>query len=259
MSATQVSAQTTVNLTVPFTSEIPDGRWVKPWNNACEEAAIVMVEQYYAGKEKITKTEAKNLMIPLFKIEDKIFGSNADTDAARTNKLINEYTNFGAKIVDNPTLEEIKNELIGARPVIVFVYGKNLPNPNHRWRAGGSYYHVIALVGFDDETEEFITNDSGDHFTGLDYHYKYDTILSALHDFNFTARKANGPARVLFTWSKVLIKSQNSHRIYLINHDKKQYIAHPDLFKKYGWKWNKIKIVSQNYLDNIHSGEAIYN
>lgn len=217
-----------------------------------------MVEQYYAGKKKITKTEAKKLMLPLFTIENRIFGSNADTDSARTNKLINGYTNFGSKIVDNPTLEEIKDELRAGRPVIIFLYGKNLANPNHRWRAGGSYYHVITLVGFDDENEEFITNDSADYSTGLDYRYKYDTILSALHDFNHKTRKADGPARALFTWSKVLVKSKNSRRIYLISHDKKQYIAHPDLFKKYGWKWKRVKIVNKKWLDNLPNGEPIF-
>ncbi len=251
-------AQTTINLPVPFTSEVPDGQWVAPWNNACEEAGIVMVEQYYAGKESLTKEETKKLMRPLFEIENKVFGSNADTDARRTNKLINEYANFGSKIITDPTLEEIKDELRAGQPVIIFLYGKNLPNPNHRWRRGGSYYHVMVLVGFDDDKGEFIANDSGDHDTGLDYRYKYDTILNALHDFNYKTRQADGPARALFTWSKVLVKAKNSHRIYLISHDQKQYIAHPNLFKKYDWKWNRVKIVDKSWLDEMPSGDVIY-
>jgi len=246
-----------VILSVPFTSEVPDGQWIKPWNNACEEASIVMVQEYYAGKNKMTKTEAKNLMNPLFKIEDKIFGSNADTDAFRTNKLINEYTSFGSKIVDNPTLDDIKKELKAGRPVITFHYAKDIPNSNHRWRAGGSYYHVMVIVGYDDNTEEFITNDSGDPSTGLDYRYKYDIILSTLHDFNHQTRKADGLARVLFTWSKTLVKAKNSNRIYLISHDIKQYITHPDLFKVYGWKWGKIKIVLKSWIDSLENGPAI--
>ncbi len=248
------SAQSSVNLAVPFSPQVPDNQWIKPWNNACEEVSVVMVREYYAGKDKITKDDAKKSMNSLFKIEDKIFGSNADTDAYRTNKLINEYTDFGAKIVDNPTLEQIKDELKAGRPVITFHHGKDLPNNNHRWRAGGSYYHVMVLTGFDDEKQEFFVNDGGDYYTGLDYRYTYDIILNTLHDFN---HKTDGPARVLFTWSKNLAKTNDNHPVYLISHDIKQYIAHPNLFKKYGWKWNKIKIVTQDWLDSLQTGPAI--
>ena len=34
-------------LRVPYTTEIPNGHWVGPWKNACEEAVIAMVEQFY--------------------------------------------------------------------------------------------------------------------------------------------------------------------------------------------------------------------
>ncbi len=251
------ASEETVNLSVPFTPEVPDNKWIAPWNNACEEAAIVMVQEYYQGKEIMDKTEAKNLMNPLFKIENKLFGSNADTDAARTNRLINEYSSFGSKIVDNPTLEQIKTELVAGRPVITFLYGKDLANPNHRWRTGGSYYHVMTLVGFDDNTEEFIANDSGDYYTGLDYRYKYDTILNALHDFDHKIKKANGPARVLFTWSKRLAKTATSGKIYLISHRTKQHISSPELFKIYNWKWSEVKTVSSDWLNKLETGPKI--
>jgi len=244
-------------LPVPYTSEIPTGSWTKPWNNACEEASIIMVDSFYSGDTEISKTTAINKMTPLFKIENKIFGSNADTDATRTAKLANEYLNFTATIKNKPTIEEIKNQLRNNHPVITLHYAKNLKNPNHRWRVGGSYYHMMVLIGFDDNTEEFITNDSGDSKTGGGYRYSYLDIMKSLHDFNHQTHRADGPARVLFTSSKVLFREQKTGRTYLINHDTKHYITAPSVFKKFGWKWNKVRKVDQATLDKFKDGDII--
>lgn len=249
--------KSTVLLKVPYTSEIPNGSWTKPWNNACEEASIVMVKGYYFGYEATTKQIAMDDMSPLFKIEDKLFGSNADSDATRTAKLINDYTDFTATIKENPTLDQIKNELTNGRPVIAMLYAKDLSNPNHRWRAGGSYYHVLVLVGFDDKTNEFITNDSGDPVTGANYRYKYEAIMTGLHDFNYKTKHADGPPRVLFTDSKVLFKAKNDPMVYLIRHDIKYHITSSVVFNKNGWKWNRIHIVEKKKLDNLKTGEPI--
>ncbi len=249
--------QNLTKLKVPYTSEIPNGTWTKPWNNACEEASIVMVEGYYFGYETTTKQIAIANMSSLFKIENKIFGSNADTDTTRTAKLINDYTDISATIKENPTLEEIKSELTEGRPVIAMLYMKNIVNKNHRFRAGGSYYHVLVIIGFDDNTKEFITNDNGDSKTGAGFRYKYDAIMTNLHDFNYKTRHADGPHRVLFTDSKILFKEKNDPKVYLVKHDIKYHIASSEIFKKNGWKWNKIHIVTKKRLDNLKTGDPI--
>lgn len=246
-----------IKLNVPYTSEIPTGSWVAPWNNACEEASIVMINSYYFGNSSMTKSTAIESMKPLFTIENKIFGSNADTDATRTARLINEYTDFTATIKTNPTLEEIKKEIDNGNPVITFHYAKDLPNKNHRWRVGGSYYHVMALIGYDDEKKEFIFNDSGDPITGGGYRYTYDAIMKSLHDFDHKLRKANGPARVIFTKSKVLFRNKENGQVFLISHDTKQYISSPAVFKKMGWKWIRVREVDSKKLSQFKSGPAI--
>ena len=246
-----------VELKVPYTSEIPTNSWLAPWNNACEEASLVMVKGYYFGYENISKKIAAADMLPLFKIENKIFGGNANTNAIQTAKLINEYTDITATIKKNPTLEEIKNELTQGRPVIAMLYAKNLPNPNHRWRAGGSYYHVLVLIGFDESTKEFITHDSGDAVTGSGYRYTYDVIMDNLHDYNQKTHHTDGVATVLFTDSKILFKVKNDPKVYLIRHDTKYHITSSEVFKKHGWQWKKIKIVEQKKLDNLKTGDPI--
>lgn len=185
-------------LGVPFTSEIPDGSWAKPWNNACEEASIVMVDAWYQGKKSLTIDEAKQAMQRLFEWENTHFGGNANTDAAQTHELIMAQASFSATIKHNPSLEDLKNELRAGRPVISLHYGYDLKNPLHRWARNGSYYHMMVLVGFDDETKEFLVNDTALE-EGLDYRYSYATILKSLHDYDATTKKANGTPTVLFT------------------------------------------------------------
>lgn len=247
-----------VSLPVPFYWEIPDGVWVAPWSGACEEASIVAVEGYYLKKPKATvkKVEAKNTMQPLFAIENRIFGYNSDTNAAETAKLINDYTSFDAVVKENPTLDEIKNELIAGRPVITMHYGYGLQNPRHRFRQGGSSYHVMSIVGFDDQKKEFIVNDS-ELSDGIDLRYKYDIILSTLHDFDHKTKKANGPARVVFTMPKVIAKAAGSSRLYLVRDNKKYYIASPAVFKNHRWSWSLIQSMDKTTLDAMPNGETI--
>jgi len=247
-----------INLDVPFTSEIPDGSWVGPWKNACEEASIVMVDQYYAGVKNIEKTVAKKEMQRLFGIEDRIFGTNADTNAARTSRIINEYLSFTSRVVENPTFEEIKTEVRAGRPVIVPIYGYYLKNPNIHFRVGGTYYHMFVIVGYDEDTEEFIVNDPGDDKTGLDYRYSYAIMRQSLHDYNHTTRKANDPPRALFTSVKEqLVRVRGTNGIFLLKDGKIHYVSHPKLVKQNGWSWSNIKIVERDWLESLPKGEDI--
>ena len=252
------SSNEKVSLPVPFIWEIPDGVWVPPWSGACEEASIMAVEGYYLKKPKkiLSKTEAKNAMSPLFAIENKIFGYNTDTTAAETALLINDYTSYDAKVVDNPTLDDIKAELRAGRPVITVHYGYDLKNPRHRFRRGGSSYHVMALVGFDDAKGEFLVNDS-EMNDGIDFRYKYATIMDTLHDFNHATKKADGPARAIFTQNKNIWKAVGSSRIFLVRNGKKHYISSPAVFKKHRWSWSLVKMVDKSKLDELENGNTI--
>jgi hypothetical protein len=249
-----------ISLPVPFLWEIPDGVWVPPWSGACEEASILAVEGYYLNKPKqiIKRVDAKNLMSPMFTIENKIFGYNSDTTAEENVKLINDYTSFDAVIKENPTLEEIKNELRAGRPVISLHYGYDLNNPKHRFRRGGSSYHVMAIVGFDDVKGEFLVNDS-ELSDGIDFRYKYATIMNTLHDFNHKTKHADGPPRVLFTMKKTIVKAVGSNRIFLIRDNKKHYISNPAVFKNHRFSWSLVKTIEKSNLDKYEIGESINN
>lgn len=256
MAAEAATPTGTVKLAVPFVVEIPDGVWAPPWNNACEEASIVMVEQYYLGKTKISKVESKKLMWPLFLFQDKLYGSNRDADAARTQKIINGATTFRAVIKDDPTLADIKAELDALRPVITLHYGWDLKNPALRFRRAGSSFHMLVVIGYDDAKKQFITNDPGNE-NGLDFRYDYDIFLASLHDFNNKTRKADGRPRALFTNFETLVKSKDKNAIFLVKDGKKQYITHPKLFKIHDWRWTDIKIWPKEKIMALPTGEAI--
>jgi Peptidase_C39 like family len=247
-----------VHLSVPYIIEIPDGTWTGPWKNACEEASMIMVDQFYQGVTTVGRQDSKALMWPLFTYQDKVWGSNADSNASRTVTIVEANLDYTATIKRNPTVEEIKDELRAGRPVMSFHYAKYLSNPDHRFRVNGSYFHTMIISGFDEAKRKFIVEDSGAE-NGLDYLYSYDTIMNTLGDFNYATRKVDGPPTVIFTAQNLLAKAEGGKRIYLVKNNIKQYISHPDLFKKYGWKWSKVRTVKKAWLDSLANGEMIAN
>lgn len=245
-----------VNLDVPYINESPDGSWTGPWKNGCEEASIAMIENYYQGYTNVSVKDAMNYMSNLFTKQNEIWGSNADADAYRTAKLINDHTAYNASIIDNPTISQIKQELQQKRPVISLHYAKILNNPNVPFLATGSYYHMIVIVGYDDTTAEFITHDNGDAKTGKNYRYAYETFMESLHDFDFTTRQANGTPRVIFTYPR-LVKINNSPKVYYVKNNTKQWIVDEQTFNANGGKWQAINLVHQEWLNQFSSGPDI--
>lgn len=193
------SSKNKKSLVVPFVSEAPDHNWISPWKNACEEASITMVYAYYNNKNNITIAEQKDFMEILFSMQNKLYGSNANSDAERSNYLINNYASFSGRVIKNPTIEQIKKEIDGNHPVITFHYGFDLKNPNIPFLATGTSYHSTVVVGYDDAKKVFIVNDSGDDIDGKNHEYNYSIYMNSLHDYNFKTNEADGPPRVIFT------------------------------------------------------------
>lgn len=188
-----------VILPVPYINEAPDKILKEPWINACEEASVAMVEKYYLGENFVSISDAKSFMMILFDAQDKLYGSNKNSDADRTAKLINNYSSFKATVKERPTRDKIKEELRQKRPVITFHRGFDLQNKNIPFSPNGSSYHSLVIIGYDDATREFITNDPGDIVEGKSRRYDYDLLINSLRDYNYSDKKADGPARVIFT------------------------------------------------------------
>jgi hypothetical protein len=54
---------------------------------------------------------------------------------------------------------------------------------NPYYSGDGPWYHMIVVIGYDGTS--FITNDVGTK-RGAQYHYTYDTLINAIHDWTGT-------------------------------------------------------------------------
>lgn len=189
----------TQTLQVPNTSQAPYGYWGQPWQDTCEEASIVMVDNFYQGKtnKKIAKRDAKKQLLQLLETKNKFYGKSLDEDANKVANLINDFYNWEARVVAEPTIEMLLAELDNERPVIIPAYGKVLKNPY--FLNGGPDYHMLVLAGYDETRKEFIVEEPGLNTRGLDFHYKYDTIMNAMRDFHGLNKTKTGPKVAIFT------------------------------------------------------------
>lgn len=188
------------SIAVPYSSQSPDGVWAEPWENACEETTLTMLEAYYKKDERaqIPTQEAKASIVKVIEWEKNNLGFAKDTGAADTKKIIDALYVWKAKIVQHPTVTAIKNELYHNRPVVLLVHGASLKNPH--FADGGPNYHMLLAIGYDDTAQEFITHEPGMN-NGQGYRYPYETIMNALHDLVPGLKTETGTPVVLFTHS----------------------------------------------------------
>jgi len=187
---------TNKEISVPFTSQAPQGNWQEPWQNACEEASIVMIQNFYK-EEGLDPVKARQQILDIFTLKKTTAVASKDESLERIEEIINSGDlKWKVHIVNNPELKAIQNELSANQPVIAPVYAPLLNNPNYG--TPGPDYHVLVITGYDDETGEFITNDPGTE-AGENYRYPYDILLKALHDYLANKDYKAGAKRVLFT------------------------------------------------------------
>lgn len=168
-----------INLKVPFTSQAPYGDWDLPYQELCEEAAIMMVAAYYQDR-KFTKESANQELLELVKFQKEKYGDYKHTDAEQTAQLIHDFYGFEKiKLIYNPSLEEIKKEIALGHPVIVPTYGRLLGNPYYR--SPGPVYHMLVIKGY--TSDFFITNDPGTRH-GENFKYKPEVVLNAIHEWH---------------------------------------------------------------------------
>jgi len=168
-----------LNLDVPFTSQAPEENWDQPWQDACEEASVLMISSYY-NKHKITKSYAVSEINRMIDWETENNWAYSISAKNVTTLLNNELENKNEfEMVENPTIEQIKYSISNGNPVLGLFYGKELENPN--FNNGGPDYHTLIIKGYTET--QFITNDPGTK-NGKNFLYSYENIMNALHDWN---------------------------------------------------------------------------
>lgn len=166
-----------INLAVPFTSQAPEKKWDQPWQDACEEAAVLMLDAYY-NSYKLSVLFAKDEILKMVKWEeDKGWARSIEIEKVQT--LTDYYTKKTSHIIENPTVEQIKQYVAAGTPVYVVADGKVLPNPH--FRSGGPEYHALIIRGYTET--HFITNDPGTQF-GENFKYTYDDLMKSIRDWN---------------------------------------------------------------------------
>lgn len=165
-----------VNLGVQFASQAPHGNWDLPYQEACEEAALIMAAKYFFNQDldnDIMDQEINDLV----EWEKQKFGFYTDTDLSEMEIIAREYFNLKTYIIIEPTVDEIKKQLADNKLVIAPTAGRMLGNKNYSGE--GPLFHVLVLRGYDQD--EFITNDPGTR-NGEEFKYKYDIVMQAIHD-----------------------------------------------------------------------------
>lgn len=184
------------NIDVPFTSQAPTGNWSEPWRNACEETSIYMVSSFYAD-DSIKRAEAIKRIKEIIAVKNEEFQISADESLEKISELIALLgLPWRTEIVENPSIEDIKKQLISNQPIIAPVFA-----PALNYTEGGPDYHVMVITGYDDLTKEFIVNDPAIK-NGKGIRFGYDLFMGAIHDLNQKKYQA-GKKALLFTKQEV--------------------------------------------------------
>jgi hypothetical protein len=166
-----------INLDVPFTSQAPEFNWDQPWQDACEEAAILMLDAYYKDYG-ISPIFARDEMLKMIDWEsERSWGYSISM--AKLAMVYNFYSGSSGTILEDPTIEQIKDSIANGHPVLIVAYGKELPNPY--FSEGGPEYHALIIRGYTEDS--FITNDPGTK-RGKNFVYKYNDLMNTIHDWN---------------------------------------------------------------------------
>lgn len=166
---------------VPFAVQAPFGEWDDPlFQNACEEASIVMAEHWLSGKP-LTKEIAKQDISALSKFEKKWLGHSVDASVEDTLKLFQDYYGIASGEVHlDIALADIREALASGSIVIVPADGRKLQNPH--FTQPGPPRHMLVVIGYDAKMREFIVNDPGTRH-GEGYRYDEDVLYGAILDY----------------------------------------------------------------------------
>ena len=186
----------TFKLKVPFTSQAPHANWDDPYQEACEEASLIMVNAYL-NNNPLTPARADAEIIDLVTYEESL-GLSQDITIEQVATIAENYYGYKTRIIENPTVDIIKQELTFQNPVIVPAAGRKLGNPY--FSGEGPWYHMLVVTGYD--RNEFITNDPGTK-RGEGHKYKYQTLMNAIHDWTGVKEEIEaGIPKVLVLYKK---------------------------------------------------------
>jgi len=170
-----------VLLNVPFVVQAPLANWDNPiFQDACEEAAILMAKYWLLGKD-ISSQQAYNEILKLAEFEQEKYGNYFDHSAEDVVQIIKDYIDYQEvyfkKDID---INDIKTELARGNLVVVPINGQAISNPYYS--PPGPERHMLVIIGYNNKTKQFITNDSGTK-NGKNYCYNQDVLFWSIRDY----------------------------------------------------------------------------
>jgi len=185
------------DLQVPFVPQAPFGVWDELHNNACEEAAILLVH-YFKKNSSLSKEQADEEIKKMVDYQIKKYGKHKDLTSQETADLAKEFYGYkNVKVKYDFSWEEVKREIVKGNPVIVPAAGRLLKNPYYR--RPGPIYHMLVIRGYN--TKEIITNDPGTR-RGEKYKYSYKILDNAIHDWVGSPENIEKGKRVMIVLEK---------------------------------------------------------
>ena len=170
-----------INLAVPFTPQAPYAIWDEYHNDACEEASVLMVARFWQHKPFTGAADAEAELLAIKNFEDRVFGYNKDTGVDMTARILKEYYKFPlVEVRYDISIEDLKNEVLSGRPVIVPVKGQLLKNPF--FKPPGPPYHMLVVKGVTADGK-FVTNDPGTK-RGADFIYGQELLYNAINNWD---------------------------------------------------------------------------
>lgn len=166
-----------------FIPQAPEKNWDQPWQDACEEAAILTVKYYFENKTPDTKTLLEDYKLILSKSRE--FSINL----AQMSQIASDLYGYDSKIIDSPDTDTIEKYLSQGHILIAPANGKILYQENKYFKNGGPEFHDIVILGYDHNKKQFIVHDVGTQF-GAYFKYSYKVLMDSLQDFQ-------GPPRLL--------------------------------------------------------------
>ncbi len=187
----EVTLPAKVELDVPFTVQAPEGNWDNPYQEACEEASVIMVD-YFLRETTLMPEQANREILQIINWEEA-HRYKYDVTVQELAEIVEKYYKYKTRVSDDVTKASILYELSKGNPVIVPAAGRELGNPY--FSGAGPWYHMLVITGYD--RRNFITNDPGTK-RGKGYTYDHDTLINAIHDWTGVKEEtSNGPKRML--------------------------------------------------------------
>lgn len=167
-----------LNIAMQFYSQAPFVDWSEPWQNACEEASILLVANAY-NHHNWTREEFRDQILALVEWENKNFGDYKSTNAKQILRMLNDVFKLKGIIHQNPNLADVQNILAQGHLIVMTFDGRKLGNPF--FSGGGPDYHSLVIKGYKADNK-VITEDVGTQH-GENYVYDWETLTNANHDW----------------------------------------------------------------------------